>query len=58
VYWFVLMGSSGEYSDCWHFEKEEWIYLVVCNMCMGLLDKIAERHARSAWFLGLVLCVN
>jgi hypothetical protein len=35
----VLMVSSGEYSDGWHFGKEEWIYFVVCNLCVGLLDK-------------------
>jgi hypothetical protein len=33
------MGSSCEYSRLLDFKEEEWIFFVVCNLCMGLLVK-------------------
>jgi hypothetical protein len=33
------MVSSVNTLDCWIFEEEEWIFFVVCSMCIGLLVK-------------------
>jgi hypothetical protein len=41
--------------DCWHFKKKNgYALLVVCNLCMGLLDKNgSEACSVMVWVLGL-----
>ena len=53
---FVPVVSYGDYSRLLALEKRNgYALLVVCNLCMGLLDKNdSEACSVMAWVLGMV----